>query len=140
MKKLRAYSNWAADAVYACYLVHHDREFLLDLLDDLLRQDAVRREDDSRLLQMIPEHLDDLRDVVPHERLAAGDVDVLEALRQTTVPVRRQLEDAIRWMIQTLKLSIDQVMRGTLVSLVCDAQIHDEVHVLAELGHQLVLG
>ena len=32
----RLYSFWVADAIYACYLVHHDREFVVDLLADLV--------------------------------------------------------------------------------------------------------
>ena len=36
MGHLHAYSNWAADAVYNHYLVHHDRRFLVDLLEDLI--------------------------------------------------------------------------------------------------------
>jgi len=33
----RQYSFWAADAIYAYYLVQHDRSFLVDLLDDLVQ-------------------------------------------------------------------------------------------------------
>ncbi len=33
----RNYSFWAADALWAFYLVRHDRDFLLDLLPDLVR-------------------------------------------------------------------------------------------------------
>jgi len=35
MKKLRAYSSWAIDAVYNRYLVNGDKKFIVDLLPDL---------------------------------------------------------------------------------------------------------
>lgn len=34
---VRAYSFWAADAMYARYLVHNDKAFVTDLLDDLVK-------------------------------------------------------------------------------------------------------
>jgi len=46
---VRAYSFWAADAIYAMYLVHMDKALSVDLLDDLVKN--YHGWEQSRLLQ-----------------------------------------------------------------------------------------
>lgn len=48
MKKLRAYSNWAIDAIYNRYLVNGDKKFVVDLLPDL-EQDYAGWEQERKL-------------------------------------------------------------------------------------------